>query len=65
MSDKRYIWTEDEIRKGLDRLHNLHICPVCGQMMAHYRRYGYRCANPEHHEQAMLNAILRKGRQDR
>jgi len=27
-------------------------CSICGMPMAHYRLYGYRCNNPEHHELA-------------
>lgn len=23
-------------------------CRLCGQAMVHYRKYGYRCSNPDH-----------------
>lgn len=26
------------------------ICTICGIPKTHYRLYGYRCSNPEHHE---------------
>ena len=50
------------------KLRDVFTCPICGQPKVHYRLYGYRCQNPEHHEveqemrrKAIMEAVRRRG----
>lgn len=43
--------TPEQTREAQERLQRVFTCQICGQPKTHHRLYGYRCHNPEHHEQ--------------